>query len=67
MVASGFYRVLGEKTETNILQAIEAHANQTQRFKLAVAAQYAEALEKISASDTGCSDCYSCRQLSAHA
>lgn len=36
----------GEKTENNILQAIEAHANQTQRFKLAVAAQYAEALEK---------------------
>lgn len=37
----------GEKTETNILQAIEAHANQTQRFKLAVAGQYAEALEKF--------------------
>ncbi|WP_292916520.1 helix-hairpin-helix domain-containing protein [Nitrosomonas sp.] len=36
----------GEKIEDNILQAIEAHANQTQRFKLAVAAQYAEALEK---------------------
>jgi DNA polymerase (family 10) len=36
----------GEKTENNILQAIEAHANQAQRFKLAVAAQYAEALEK---------------------
>ncbi len=37
----------GEKTEINILQAIEARANQTQRFKLAVAAQYAEALEKF--------------------
>lgn len=35
----------GEKTENNILQAIEAHANQAQRFKLAIAAQYAEALE----------------------
>lgn len=40
---SGF----GEKTEHNIRQAIEAHANQTQRFKLSVAAQYAEALEKF--------------------
>jgi DNA polymerase (family 10) len=37
----------GEKTENNILQAIEAHANQAQRFKLAVAAQYAEVLEKF--------------------
>jgi DNA polymerase (family 10) len=36
----------GEKTENNILQAIEAHANQAHRFKLAIAAQYAEALEK---------------------
>jgi len=34
----------GEKTELNILQAVEAHANQTRRFKLAVAAQYADAL-----------------------
>ena len=34
----------GEKTELNILQAIEAHASQTRRFKLAVAAQYADAL-----------------------
>lgn len=34
----------GEKTELNILQAVEAHASQTRRFKLAVAAQYAEAL-----------------------
>lgn len=37
----------GEKTEHNIRQAIEAHANQTQRFKLSVAAQYAEALKKF--------------------
>jgi DNA polymerase (family 10) len=34
----------GEKTELNILQAVEAHASQTRRFKLAVAAQYAGAL-----------------------
>ena len=37
----------GEKTENNILQAVEAHANQAQRFKLAIAAQYAEALGKF--------------------
>lgn len=34
----------GEKTELNILQAVEAHVSQARRFKLAVAAQYAEAL-----------------------
>ncbi len=34
----------GAKTEQNILQAVEAHAGQSQRFKLATAAQYAEAL-----------------------
>jgi DNA polymerase (family 10) len=34
----------GEKTELNILQTVEAHASQTRRFKLAVAAQYADAL-----------------------
>jgi DNA polymerase (family 10) len=33
----------GEKTELNILQALEAHAP-SQRFKLSTAAQYAEAL-----------------------
>ncbi|HLY97282.1 MAG TPA: helix-hairpin-helix domain-containing protein, partial [Sideroxyarcus sp.] len=38
---SGF----GEKTEQNILQALEAHASQSQRFKLATAAQYAGALQ----------------------
>ena len=37
---SGF----GEKTELNILQAVEAHASQARRFKLAIAAQYAETL-----------------------
>jgi DNA polymerase (family 10) len=34
----------GEKTELNILQSVEAHASQPHRFKLAVAAQYAESL-----------------------
>jgi DNA polymerase (family 10) len=34
----------GEKTELNILQAVEARTGQTRRFKLAVAAQYADAL-----------------------
>jgi DNA polymerase (family 10) len=34
----------GEKTEQNILQSLEAHASQGKRFKLATAAQYAEAL-----------------------
>ncbi len=34
----------GEKIELNILQAVEAHVNQTRRFKLVVAAQYADAL-----------------------
>jgi len=37
----------GEKTELNILQAVEAHASQTRRFKLAVAAQYADALTQF--------------------
>lgn len=34
----------GEKTELNILQAVEAHASKTRRFKLATAAQYADSL-----------------------
>jgi DNA polymerase (family 10) len=34
----------GEKTELNIQQAVEAHVSQARRFKLAVAAQYAESL-----------------------
>lgn len=37
----------GDKTECNILQTVKAHANQTRRFKLAVAAQYAEALKEF--------------------
>ena len=37
----------GEKTELNILQAIEAHAGQAPRFKIAMAAQYAEALKSF--------------------
>lgn len=34
----------GEKTELNILQAVEAHASKARRFKLVTAAQYAESL-----------------------
>ncbi len=34
----------GAKTEQNILQAVQAHASQSRRFKLTTAAQYAEAL-----------------------
>lgn len=34
----------GEKTEQNILQAVEAHVSKARRFKLAVAAQYADSL-----------------------
>jgi len=34
----------GEKTELNILQAVEAHFSKARRFKLATAAQYAESL-----------------------
>ncbi len=34
----------GPKTEQNILQAVQAHANQSHRYKLASAAQYADAL-----------------------
>jgi len=34
----------GEKTEQNILQAVQIHASQGRRFKLATAAQYAESL-----------------------
>ncbi|SEP20018.1 DNA polymerase/3'-5' exonuclease PolX [Nitrosovibrio sp. Nv6] len=52
----GRIRVLpgfGEKTELNILQAVEAHVNQIRRFKLAVAAQYAEALRSYLAAVPG--------------
>jgi DNA polymerase (family 10) len=34
----------GEKTELHILQAVETHTDQSRRFKLAEAAQYAKAL-----------------------
>ncbi len=34
----------GAKTEATILQALEAHAGEAKRFKLAIAAQYAEPL-----------------------
>jgi DNA polymerase (family 10) len=37
----------GEKTELNILQALEAHTKQANRLKLAVAAQYAEGLRSF--------------------
>ena len=43
----------GEKTELNILQAVELHAEQIRRFKLAVAAQYAEALRSYLAAVSG--------------
>ena len=43
----------GEKTERNILHAVETHANQTRRFKLAVAAQYAESLKTFLAQIPG--------------
>ena len=43
----------GEKTEHNILQAIETHADPVRRFKLAVAVQYAEVLEKFLAAIPG--------------
>lgn len=46
----------GEKTELNILQAVEAHAEQISRFKLAVAAQYAEALRSFLAALPGVRD-----------
>jgi DNA polymerase (family 10) len=46
----------GEKTELNILQAVEAHADQISRFKLAVAAQYAEALRSFLAALPGVKD-----------
>jgi DNA polymerase (family 10) len=43
----------GEKTELNILQAVELHADPIRRFKLAVAAQYAEALRSYLAALPG--------------
>jgi DNA polymerase (family 10) len=46
----------GEKTELNILQAIEAHTKQVNRFKLTVAAQYAEALRSFLGAIPGVKD-----------
>ncbi len=43
----------GAKTERNILQAAEVHAQAARRFKLAVAAQYAEALRAYLAAVPG--------------
>ncbi len=43
----------GAKTEATILQALTAHAGETRRFKLAVAAQYAEPLCKFLAATRG--------------
>src|SRR5690349_21654552 len=43
----------GEKMELKILQAIEAHTDQVGRLKLAVAAQYAEALQSYLATVPG--------------
>ncbi len=43
----------GEKTETTILNALRAHATEDQRFKLAIAAQYAEPLREYLAAIPG--------------
>ena len=43
----------GEKTELHILQTVETHAEQIRRFKLPVAAQYAEALRSYLAAASG--------------
>jgi DNA polymerase (family 10) len=43
----------GEKTELNILQAVETHTERGHRLKLAVAAQYAEALRAFLAALPG--------------
>jgi len=46
----------GEKTEVAILQALEVRAGMEQRFKLAVAAQYAESLKYYLAKQRGVKD-----------
>lgn len=43
----------GEKTETTILNALRTHATENQRFKLAIATQYAEPLREYLASTPG--------------
>ncbi len=57
----------GAKTEQNILQAVQAHASQSRRFKLATAAQYAEDAARLSASDPRRAAGGRRRQLPAHA
>lgn len=46
----------GEKTEQTILEALSAHVTEQQRFKLAIAAQYAEPLRDYLASIPGVED-----------
>ena len=53
----------GEKTETNILQATEAHLAHPRRFKLAVAAQYADALVAYLRKTPGVRECVAAGSL----
>jgi DNA polymerase (family 10) len=53
----------GEKTETSILQAAEAHLSKARRFKLAVAAQYADALVDYLRHVPGVRDCIAAGSL----
>jgi len=53
----------GEKTETNILQATEAHLAQPRRFKLAVAAQYADAIVDYLRKTPGVRECIAAGSL----
>lgn len=46
----------GEKTEVNILQSVEARLSKARRFKLAVAAQYADALAEYLRRSRGVGD-----------
>jgi len=50
----------GAKTETGILEAAEAHLTKKQRFKLAVAAQYAEPLAAYLAGTKGAGEVVVC-------
>ena len=47
----------GEKTETHILEATEAHLSKARRFKLAVGAQYADAIVAYLRAVPGVRDC----------
>ncbi len=53
----------GEKTETNLLQATEAHLARASRFKLAVAHQYADALVGYLRETPGVRDCIAAGSL----